>query len=117
MTEKFLEKVYGLNTVEETVDHYNRWAASYDAEIAENNYATPGRIADALWSVLPDATAPLLDFGCGTGLSGVALRRVGYETIDGVPTAARRSNQVFTKPLSPVAYWVPGRRRPPFLGI
>ncbi|ABF64125.1 Methyltransferase type 11 [Ruegeria sp. TM1040] len=84
MSDTFLEKTYELNTVEETVDHYNRWAESYDTEIAENNYATPGRIADALWSVLPDAEAPLLDFGCGTGLSGIALRRVGYEQIDGM---------------------------------
>ncbi|NIZ14607.1 class I SAM-dependent methyltransferase [Phaeobacter sp. HF9A] len=84
MTEKFLEKTYRLGSVEETVEHYNRWAASYDAEIAENNYATPGRIAEALWSILPDPQAPILDFGCGTGLSGLALRRVGYELVDGM---------------------------------
>ncbi|KUP92520.1 class I SAM-dependent DNA methyltransferase [Tritonibacter horizontis] len=84
MTEKFLEKTYGLETVEETLEHYNRWAASYDAEIAENAYATPGRIADALWSLLPDPAAQILDFGCGTGLSGIALRRAGYEIIDGL---------------------------------
>ncbi|TNJ41624.1 class I SAM-dependent methyltransferase [Phaeobacter sp. B1627] len=84
MTEKFLEKTYALGTVKETLEHYNRWAESYDAEIAENNYATPGRIADALWSFLPSPQAPVLDFGCGTGLSGIALRRVGYETVDGL---------------------------------
>ena len=97
MTEKFLEKSYGLESVEETLDHYNRWAASYDAEIAANNYATPGRIADALWSVLPDVSTPVLDFGCGTGLAGIALRRVGYEIVDGVDPSTEMLGVALTK--------------------
>ena len=78
---------------------YNRWAASYDAEIAENNYATPGRIADALWSVLPDdyGTA-LLDFrAVGQGLSGIALRRVGYEVVDGIDPSQEMLNVARSK--------------------
>ncbi len=92
MTEKFLEKTYGLETVEQTLEHYDRWAASYDAEIAENSYATPGRIAEALWSVLPETQAPILDFGCGTGLSGLALRRIGYEVVDGLDPSQEMLN-------------------------
>ena len=97
MSEKFLEKSYGLGSVEETLDHYDQWAASYDAEIADNNYATPGRIADALWSVLPDVSAPILDFGCGTGLSGLALRREGYEIIDGLDPSNEMLNKAREK--------------------
>lgn len=84
MSEKFLDKAYSLQTTEETQELYNRWAASYEAEVAENGYATPARVADALWDALPDAQAPVLDFGCGTGLSGLALRRTGFEIIDGM---------------------------------
>ncbi|MCL6281951.1 class I SAM-dependent methyltransferase [Ruegeria sp. 2012CJ41-6] len=84
MSDKFLDKTYGLSTTEETRDHYDQWAASYDAEVGENGYVTPGRVADALWGVLPETQAPILDFGCGTGLSGLALRRAGFEVIDGM---------------------------------
>jgi hypothetical protein len=46
-------------------------------------YATPARLAEALAAHVPDRTAPLLDFGCGTGLSGQALRAAGFTTLDG----------------------------------
>ena len=84
MGEKFLDKAYSLHSAKATQDLYNRWAVSNEAEVAENGYATPARVADALWDVMPDADAPILDFGCGTGLSGLALRREGYEVLDGV---------------------------------
>ncbi|WP_424977397.1 class I SAM-dependent DNA methyltransferase [Leisingera sp. S232] len=84
MIEKFLDKAYDLETQEATLEHYNQWAASYDAEIAENGYATPGRIAEALAQFQLDLSEPVLDFGCGTGLSGLALRRQGYDIVDGM---------------------------------
>ncbi|MCB1364473.1 MAG: class I SAM-dependent methyltransferase [Rhodobacteraceae bacterium] len=84
MTDKFLDKTYGLETPTATRAHYDEWAATYDAEIAENGYATPGRVAAALWRHLPDPQAGILDFGCGTGLSGLALRRAGFEIVDGM---------------------------------
>ena len=28
---------------------------------------------------MPEAQTPVLDYGCGTGLSGVALRAAGFE--------------------------------------
>lgn len=84
MSDTFLNKAYDLETPEATLDHYNQWAASYDAEIAENGYATPGRIAAALAQFQTDMTEPVLDFGCGTGLSGLALRRQGFQIVDGM---------------------------------
>ncbi|WP_170357782.1 class I SAM-dependent DNA methyltransferase [Ruegeria arenilitoris] len=84
MSEKFLKNTYDLNTPQETQAHYQKWAASYEDEVAEHGYATPGRVAEALWSKLPEPDTPILDYGCGTGLSGVALHKVGYRAIDGV---------------------------------
>lgn len=84
MGEKFLDKAYDLETPEQTRALYDQWAASYDAEVGENGYATPGRCAAALLKYLPDTTTPILDFGCGTGLSGLALKLAGYSTIDGL---------------------------------
>ncbi|MEM7321097.1 MAG: methyltransferase domain-containing protein, partial [Pseudomonadota bacterium] len=83
MTEKFLGKTYSPKSAGEAQEHYDRWAATYEQEVADNGYATPQRIAEALWRHLPEAQAPVLDFGCGTGLSGLALRLVGFEVVDG----------------------------------
>jgi predicted TPR repeat methyltransferase len=84
MSEGFLNKAYGARDASGTRTLYDRWAANYEAEIGENGYATPTRCAAALAAVMPDKTLPVLDFGCGTGLSGLALQRVGFQTIDGL---------------------------------
>lgn len=84
MTNEFLNKAYGARDTDATRELYDAWAASYEAEVANNGYATPGRCAAALAEHLSDKKAPILDFGCGTGLSGLALKLGGFETIDGV---------------------------------
>lgn len=80
---RYLDRVYEVGTTEEAQGLYDAWAATYDAEVAENGYATPRRIARALAATLPDRAAPILDVGCGTGLSGLALRAEGFTAIDG----------------------------------
>jgi predicted TPR repeat methyltransferase len=81
---KFLSKVYGAKSPEEVRRLYADWAASYDDEIAEAGYATPARVAAALRAAGAEPTRPVLDFGCGTGISGAALRAAGFEVCDGV---------------------------------
>lgn len=70
-------------SVEETVDVYTDWAANYDAEVSGRGYQTPKRIALALAPLLASDLRPVLDFGCGTGLSGTALRAAGIEPLHG----------------------------------
>ena len=84
MADKFLDRVYDHSTPEDTSALYDAWAATYDAEVAENGYATPGRVAEALFKYLSEPDEPILDFGCGTGLSGLALKLVGFSTVDGM---------------------------------
>ncbi|MEW9920760.1 class I SAM-dependent methyltransferase [Marimonas sp. MJW-29] len=84
MTDSFLDKVYAARNEAETRAIYDAWAASYEKEVAENGYVTPERCARALAGVTKDMSAPILDFGCGTGLSGLALKLSGFTTIDGV---------------------------------
>jgi predicted TPR repeat methyltransferase len=88
MTKKFLDSVYNLDTASDVEDFYDDWAETYDAEVTDNGYLTPSRCADALWQFLPDPEAKILDVGCGTGLSGQALRRVGFTRIDGIDPSA-----------------------------
>lgn len=79
----FLSSAYALGSADEARRHYDEWAASYDDELAANRYATPARCAGALAGLAPDLSAPVLDIGCGTGLSGLALREAGFDTVDG----------------------------------
>ncbi|TNF57388.1 MAG: methyltransferase domain-containing protein, partial [Rhodobacteraceae bacterium] len=97
-TGKFLDKVYQARTADETRRLYDDWAASYEAEVSENGYATPGRCAAALARYVA-RDAPILDFGCGTGLSGLALRAAGFTTIDGIDLSADMLAQARAKGL------------------
>lgn len=85
---KFLTSAYNLASADEARRHYDDWAASYDDELAANRYATPSRCAEALAAFAPDLSAPVLDIGCGTGLSGLALAEAGFTTIDGTDLSA-----------------------------
>ena len=88
MSSKFLDKADGARDAASTRALYDDWAASYEAEVGENGYATPSRCADALAKYLDDQSLPILDFGCGTGLSGMALKLAGFTTIDGMDLSA-----------------------------
>ena len=81
--ESSLANSYQLRSDEETQSYYDRWAATYDDELSAQGYAQPIRCAAALADRVADRSLPVLDAGCGTGLSGVALRAQGFSVIDG----------------------------------
>src|SRR6056297_1509789 len=84
MAENFFDQVYKARNDAETRDLYDEWADQYDKVVLQEGYATPARCAQALRTAKSDLDAPILDFGCGTGLSGLALRLAGFNVIDGV---------------------------------
>ncbi|WP_420565481.1 class I SAM-dependent DNA methyltransferase [Thalassobaculum sp.] len=58
---------------------YDAWASDYDRELAAWGYEAPDRAAAFLAKHLDDtAAARVLDCGCGTGMTGVALREAGF---------------------------------------
>lgn len=81
--EDFLKDAYKDRSDDETRAYYDKWAATYDDEVMGNDYAQPRRCAEALGTLLPPGGVSVLDVGCGTGLSGRALRLAGYEPVDG----------------------------------
>ncbi|MFQ5622192.1 MAG: class I SAM-dependent DNA methyltransferase [Paracoccaceae bacterium] len=85
---RFLEGAYSLDGAEATREFYDAWSKSYDEEIRESGYASPARCAAALRRFAADRSAPLLDIGCGTGVSGEAFRAAGFMTIDGTDFSA-----------------------------
>lgn len=71
------------HSVEDTQKIYADWARTYDTDVTNWGYATPTRIALALRQSGANVDKPVLDFGCGTGLSGQALKAVGFDVVDG----------------------------------
>ncbi len=97
MKKTFLDNVHSLETPEEIRTHYDAWAESYDDEVIDNGYATPMRVARALAAQIQNLDLSILDFGCGTGLSGAALIQAGFTAIDGADLSAEMLAQARDK--------------------
>ncbi|MEM8631709.1 MAG: methyltransferase domain-containing protein [Pseudomonadota bacterium] len=82
------EGLWQPRSVEDTKAIYADWADRYDADVKAWGYVTPARVADALAAHMDDLAAPILDFGCGTGVSGGALASRGFTTLDGTDISA-----------------------------
>lgn len=78
-----LRTAYSVADPHEAREFYEGWAEGYEDEVAENGYITPRRCAEALAAQAAAPWAPVMDLGCGTGISGLALRAAGFECIDG----------------------------------
>ena len=66
----------------EVAAYYDNWADTYDATLHSWDYTAPSDGARLL--VERGGSAPVLDIGCGTGLTGQALADLGFEPIDGI---------------------------------
>lgn len=79
-----LKSVYGHKTVEDQKQIYKDWAETYDAQTTGEFGWMGFKPASAeLAKRVTDKTSHILDAGCGTGLSGVALSKVGFTNIEG----------------------------------
>jgi predicted TPR repeat methyltransferase len=83
-----LDMVYAAKTPEELAVAYAAWAATYDSETAALGYSLPFVIAAWVARYVPAGEGPLLDAGCGTGLSGPSLKALGYDDIAGLDLSA-----------------------------
>lgn len=85
MSKKFLESGVHVSSNREFVETlYKNWAETYDQEIKKNLYSTPNRIASILAQTESNKGIKVLDYGCGTGLSGLALKKVGFRNLVGI---------------------------------
>jgi len=89
MTSNTLDRVYQTSGDADLREVYDEWALDYDRDLAESGYLTPGRVAETLAALVEDRTTPILDYACGTGLSGAALAEQGFTTIDGADLSAK----------------------------
>ena len=76
MSYNYLDKIYKSNSYTTSKELYQKWAPSYDDELTENQYVTPLRCAQILSNYIKNKNIKILDIGCGTGLSGFALKKM-----------------------------------------
>ncbi|MER8965925.1 methyltransferase domain-containing protein [Mesorhizobium sp. M0808] len=74
-----LEAVYTADTPETLAKAYAQWAATYDGETAALGYLLPFLITAWVARHVPAGEGPLLDAGCGTGLSGPSLKALALD--------------------------------------
>lgn len=79
-----IERVYHAKSTEECRAAYDEWAEQFNGDIALQDYVAPMHVARALIDAGADIKGEILDAGCGTGLSGVALVNAGATTMDGI---------------------------------
>lgn len=83
--ENRVQQARNLKTVEEARALYRAWAAEYDDDIAGELKFTGGAdIAELLTEWLTNKSSRIIDLGCGTGLVGAELQRLGYFELDGL---------------------------------
>lgn len=84
-SEALLQRSYSLRDKEDAVALYRDWAETYDDQLKRDlRYISPESTADVAREWLSDRETPLLDIGCGTGLTAAACRQRGFTTIDGI---------------------------------
>ncbi len=78
-------KTYDATSIDEISLAYKNWAPFYDEQMDELGWQAPEQVAHLLASVFSKndrESAQILDVGAGTGLVGVALKKLGFKNVD-----------------------------------
>ncbi|XP_023336494.1 methyltransferase-like protein 27 [Eurytemora carolleeae] len=80
-----LEPIKGLGastTLSELEQTYDEWSGKYEEDMQRIGYPGPANAARLLRNLCPDpSTVKVLDMAAGTGMVGLELKRVGFNTI------------------------------------
>ena len=80
-----LEDAYAVDGPEANRELYASWAETYESVfLAENDYMYHEHVATAFCGDRDELDGPVLDVGCGTGVVGAELARLGVPVIDGI---------------------------------
>ncbi len=80
----WLDKVYGAETPDQLMGHYDAWAENYEHDLCATGYRLPAVATGLVCRYVADRNAKILDAGCGTGLIGEALAPLGYRNLEGL---------------------------------
>ncbi len=79
-----LARVYAARDPAELSAAYAGWAATYDRDTLAQGYSLPFAVCAWVARHVPAGAGPLLDLGCGTGLSAPLLAALGYGEVHGL---------------------------------
>lgn len=80
-----LEAAFALDGPDANRELYAAWAPTYESEfVVEHGYIYHQQVAAVFRAGFTHAGLPVLDVGCGTGIVGAELRRLGCTVIDGI---------------------------------
>lgn len=78
-------RAYSITDGDEQQALYHDWAETYDeAMIGSLKYASPRKCAALYAGHQADKNGVILDVGCGTGLAGSELAKLGFTRMDGL---------------------------------
>ncbi|MDE0615813.1 MAG: class I SAM-dependent methyltransferase [bacterium] len=84
-TELALDKAYATDGPEANRELYAEWADTYDSGfVVDSRYVYPQQVAGVFCHGFAHIDEPVLDVGCGTGIVGTELARLGVSVIDGI---------------------------------
>ena len=87
--QQFLKEAYATDDESSQLEFYKKWAQDYDEQMEQGLlYLSPRQISLALAKYLKDKNGPVIDIGCGTGLTAKALAEQGFSIIDGLDYSA-----------------------------
>lgn len=84
-----LAGVYAARDAGELGEAYAAWADGYDRETLALGYCLPFAVTAWVARHVPRDAGPILDAGCGTGLSGPLLAALGYDHVEGMDMAEK----------------------------
>jgi SAM-dependent methyltransferase len=79
-----LTRVYSARDAAELEAAYAGWAGRYDADTAAGGYRLAELVTGFVARHVARGDGPILDAGCGTGLTGEALHILGYADLVGI---------------------------------
>jgi len=95
---EILAQVNHLAVGDKSTHLYNDWSSNYDEDLLnEFGYISPGVAAQTLAQEVTDRDLRIIDYGCGTGLVGEALKSEGFADIDGFDISSGMLEQARVK--------------------
>lgn len=96
--DELLARAYELETPDDSLALYRDWADTYDDHLEHGlSYLSPRAVAAIFAENVDDLGVQILDIGCGTGLAGLAVRELGFKTVDGIDISPEMLGQAAKK--------------------